>query len=92
MARYSDVTPKSSYVNRRRFLAAACSRTPLAARAATIMSHVTPSPFSTKEQTTPFEAVTGYNNYYEFGTGKDEPVKLAKNYKTSPWTRLARGA
>ena len=29
--------------------------------------------------------MTGYNNYYEFGTGKDEPVKLAKDYHPSPW-------
>jgi sulfoxide reductase catalytic subunit YedY len=35
--------------------------------------------------------VTGYNNYYEFGTGKDEPVKLAKDYKTSPWTVSLEG-
>jgi len=90
MVRYSDVTPKAAYLSRRRFLAAALA-TPFAARAATIMSRVTPSPFSTKEQATPFEAVTGYNNYYEFGTGKDEPVKLAKNYKTSPWTVSLEG-
>jgi methionine sulfoxide reductase catalytic subunit len=90
MVRYSDVTPKAAYVSRRRFLAAALA-TPFAARAATIMSRVTQSPFSTKEQATPFEAVTSYNNYYEFGTGKDEPVKLAKNYKTSPWTVSLEG-
>ena len=35
--------------------------------------------------------MTGYNNYYEFGTGKDEPVKLAKNYRTSPWSVSIEG-
>ncbi len=34
---------------------------------------------------TPLEAITHYNNYYEFGTGKDEPVEYAKNFITSPW-------
>jgi methionine sulfoxide reductase catalytic subunit len=81
---YSDVTPKITYLSRRRFLAAALA-TPLAARAETKLAGITPSSFSTKEQPAPFEAVTGYNNYYEFGTGKDEPVKLARNYHTSPW-------
>jgi methionine sulfoxide reductase catalytic subunit len=88
--RYSDVTPKASYLSRRRFLAAALAA-PLAARAGTTLAGVTPSPFSTKEEPTPFQAVTGYNNYYEFGTGKDEPVKLAKNYRTSPWTVSLEG-
>jgi sulfoxide reductase catalytic subunit YedY len=83
--RYSDVTPKDSYLSRRRFLATALA-TPLAARAASTLTGVTPSPFSTKEEPAPLSAVTGYNNYYEFGTGKDEPVKLAKNYRTSPWS------
>jgi methionine sulfoxide reductase catalytic subunit len=87
--RYSDVTPKASYLSRRRFLAAALA-TPLAARAANLAG-VTPSPFSTKEEPTAFQAVTSYNNYYEFGTGKDEPIKLAKNYKTSPWTVSLEG-
>src|ERR1035438_2839389 len=92
--RYSDVTPKATYLSRRRFLAAALA-TPLAApltsQAATTLVGVRPSPFSTKEEPTPFGAVTGYNNYYEFGTGKDEPVKLAKNYRTSPWTVSIEG-
>ena len=88
--RYSDVTPKAAYLSRRRFLAAALA-TPLAARAVTTLVGVTPSPFSTKEEPTPFNAVIGYNNYYEFGTGKDEPAKLAKNFRTSPWTVSIEG-
>jgi sulfoxide reductase catalytic subunit YedY len=87
--RYSDVTPKATYLSRRRFLAAALAA-PVAARATTLIG-VTPSPYSTKEEPTPLNAVTGYNNYYEFGTGKDEPVKLAKNYRTSPWTVSIEG-
>jgi sulfoxide reductase catalytic subunit YedY len=88
MLRHSDVIPKTVYMNRRRFLAAALATrlaAPLAARASIKLNGITPSPFSTTEPVTPYAAVTGYNNYYEFGTGKDEPVKLAKNYRTSPW-------
>jgi sulfoxide reductase catalytic subunit YedY len=88
--RYSDVTPKSLYLNRRRFLAAALA-SPFAAQAATKLAGVTPSPLSTTEKPTPYQYVTGYNNFYEFGTGKEEPVKLAKNFKTSPWTVSIEG-
>ncbi len=36
---------------------------------------------------TPYEYVTGYNNFYEFGTGKGDPVINAnKGWKTEPWT------
>ena len=35
---------------------------------------------------TPYETVTGYNNYYEFGYNKDDPAKAAKSLITSPWS------
>jgi sulfoxide reductase catalytic subunit YedY len=34
---------------------------------------------------TPFEAVTNYNNFYEFTTSKERVAELAKDYPTSPW-------
>src|SRR5262245_466808 len=30
--------------------------------------------------------VTSYNNFYEFGTAKDDPQPNAKNFKVKPWT------
>ena len=35
---------------------------------------------------TPYDAVTSYNNFYEFGTDKSDPKENAKNWKTEPWT------
>ena len=35
---------------------------------------------------TPYDAVTGYNNYYEFTTDKEGVAALAQNFKTTPWT------
>jgi sulfoxide reductase catalytic subunit YedY len=35
---------------------------------------------------TPYDAVTGYNNYYEFSTDKESVAVLAKDFKTAPWT------
>ncbi len=46
----------------------------------------------TVEKTTPYELVTGYNNFYEFSTDKDEPARLAKSLKTRPWTVSVEGA
>jgi sulfoxide reductase catalytic subunit YedY len=87
--RYSDVTPKALFLSRRSFLAAALTG-PLA-RGETRLNGIAKSSFSTTEKPSPYAAVTGYNNYYEFGTGKDEPVKLAKNFRTSPWTVSLEG-
>jgi sulfoxide reductase catalytic subunit YedY len=35
---------------------------------------------------TPFEAITNYNNYYEFTLDKQEVAARARDFKTSPWT------
>ena len=35
---------------------------------------------------TEWRDVTGYNNFYEFGTAKDDPEANSKNFKTKPWT------
>ena len=37
------------------------------------------------EPLTSFEAITNYNNYYEFTTDKEAVAKLAKDFPTSPW-------
>ncbi len=34
----------------------------------------------------PWEDITQYNNYYEFGTGKDDPAANAHRLTTDPWT------
>jgi methionine sulfoxide reductase catalytic subunit len=98
--RSSEITPKSLYLNRRQFLAGAAltgaaAATGLGARelispsrtvlAGNKIDGIKKSPFSTTETITPYKDVTHYNNYYEFGTAKDEPAELAKNFRTRPW-------
>ena len=39
-----------------------------------------------EDKLTPYKAVTTYNNFYEFGTGKGDPAKKAHTLKTKPWT------
>ena len=45
-----------------------------------------PGPFSTDEAPNSWEDITTYNNFYEFGTGKDDPHKNARDFVTRPWS------
>jgi sulfoxide reductase catalytic subunit YedY len=98
--RSSEITPKSLYLNRRKFLAGAglaavAAATGFGAReivspsasalAGNKIEGIQKSPFSTTEAITPYKDVTNYNNYYEFSTDKDGPAKLAKDFRTRPW-------
>ena len=76
---HDDVTPHAAFLNRRQIMAGIAGAglaTTLGAgqaRAATL------EPDS-------FEVITTYNNFYEFGTGKDDPAKNAHTLTTKPWT------
>src|SRR6202030_109492 len=102
---YSDVTPKSVYTQRREFLRAmGIAGAAFAGGAAWRLGmplnevHATSkldvasnSPFSTTEKETPYNDVTHYNNFYEFGTDKTDPAKNAQKFRTSPWTVSVEG-
>jgi sulfoxide reductase catalytic subunit YedY len=103
---YSEITPKSVYVNRRAFLRAmgvAGSAAAVGAvgwklavpsekvQASSKLTIASKSPFSTTEKETPYNDVTHYNNFYEFGTDKTDPAKNAQNFQTSPWTVSVEG-
>jgi len=45
----------------------------------------------TMEKLTDYKDATSYNNYYEFGTDKGDPVKNAGSLKTRPWTVEVEG-
>jgi methionine sulfoxide reductase catalytic subunit len=44
------------------------------------------------DKPTAYKDVTGYNNFYEFGTDKDDPARHAKALKPRPWTVAVEGA
>jgi len=98
----SEITSKTNYMNRRKFMTGA-----LAAGAAlaggyylrtrpredgTVQADgakllgIVKSQFSTSEKATSFKDITNYNNYYEFSTDKYAPNGLSKNFRTRPWT------
>ncbi len=85
----SEITPRDTYIRRREFLTGAAAlglaaAIPSAASAEKLT--VVKSPLSTDEALTSLEDVTHYNNFYEFGTGKDDPARNAHTLTTSPWT------
>jgi methionine sulfoxide reductase catalytic subunit len=47
--------------------------------------------YDVDEPQTPFQAVSTYNNYYEFGLDKDEPARNAHTLATRPWTITVEG-
>jgi sulfoxide reductase catalytic subunit YedY len=104
--KYSDVTPKSVYMNRRKSLAeaAVAGGAVLAGRALwnlfspsqsvlanTKLNVAFKSPFSTTEKQNTYDVVTHYNNFYEFGSDKTDPSKNAGNFRTSPWSVSVEG-
>ena len=50
------------------------------------------SPLSTNEKLNAFEDITSYNNFYEFGTDKEDPARYAGKLKPRPWTVKVDGA
>jgi sulfoxide reductase catalytic subunit YedY len=84
----SEITDRSLYLRRRELMIGmaalgASSLLPAGVIAATLQA--SKSPFSTPEPMTPLKDVTSYNNFYEFGTDKDDPAKHAHTLKTVPW-------
>jgi sulfoxide reductase catalytic subunit YedY len=89
---WSAITPKSIYLTRRSLLKSASALLlPAAAEAGEKLSGYTRGPYSTDEKPTPYQTVTTYNNFYEFGTAKDEPAVYARDFRTRPWTLQVDG-
>lgn len=80
---WADVTPKSLWLNRRQIMAGAGGIGALAATPA-LAQEETLEPNS-------FEEITSYNNFYEFGYGKDDPARYADAMAIEPWTVTVDG-
>jgi methionine sulfoxide reductase catalytic subunit len=104
---YADVTPKALYMGRRNFLLGVAATSLAVAGWKKLpgllagggnggsvpvkLNDVKKWPYSTSETETPFEKVTTYNNYYEFGVDKGDPSQNSKNFVTSPWSVSVEG-
>ena len=87
--RSSEITPKEQYLNRRKFLVAggaALGALALSSNAdAMKLNGVVKSSYTVNEKVSTLDDISHYNNYYEFGTGKEEPAHYANTLVTSPW-------
>jgi sulfoxide reductase catalytic subunit YedY len=78
----AEITDEAHYATRREFLKAAGMG--LAAASGLLPPRLGPAS-GDDDKLTPYEDVTGYNNYYEFGTDKDDPARNATTFRTRPW-------
>jgi len=93
----SEITPKSIYLNRRKFMQRSIAGSMLLA--ADVMlpawakqwSELNQSPYNATDKVNSLEDITSYNNFYEFGTGKKDPHKNAKEFNPHPWTITVEG-
>jgi sulfoxide reductase catalytic subunit YedY len=96
-----EITPPELYLRRRELLRGALLTGAVAAlpalgcerpaRASRPLPDVKPGPFGSDQPRTPFEDATSYNNFYELGTGKDDPKRNAHRLATEPWSVAIEG-
>ena len=88
----SEITDERIYVDRRKFLATG-SLLGVAAATGALPGclKASPSEAEADDKLTPYKDVTTYNNYYEFGTGKEDPAENAGSFRTHPWSVTVEG-
>jgi sulfoxide reductase catalytic subunit YedY len=84
----SEITSESLYLRRREFIGAAGALA-LGTVFGPAMAGAQDRPVD--EALTSESDATSYNNFYEFGTGKDDPKRYAQNFRTRPWTVAVDG-
>ena len=92
----SEITSPELYADRRRFMqltagASLASLLPTGLWAADKLPSTANPAYLLSEKTTPYKDVTTYNNFYEFGTSKEDPSRNAHTLKTRPWTITVDG-
>src|SRR5215216_6709125 len=103
----SEITDEQLYLNRRKFMAAAGGLGLAAAAGVLLSralrgpggggnglvssesgGSVEPQG---RDELTPEDKVTTYNNYYEFGTDKGDPAENSGSFRPRPWTVAVEG-
>jgi sulfoxide reductase catalytic subunit YedY len=102
-----EITPEAVYRDRRRFLGAAGTLGIGLATGLVSTNLLACAPGEVQEsaggeveaggqpalpdEVTPYETATTYNNFYEFGTDKEDPAKNAGTLRTRPWSVVVEG-
>ena len=92
----SEITPEAVFLNRRHFIQSATAGLASVAaldvaadahqKAESALTFTADPDQSLAAERTPYDAVTSYNNFYEFGTDKSDPARHAHAMTTDPWT------
>ncbi|HEY0929557.1 MAG TPA: protein-methionine-sulfoxide reductase catalytic subunit MsrP [Gemmatimonas sp.] len=85
--RSSEITPEGIYQNRRAFMGTVGA----IALGSAILPNIAGARGLQDDKVTPEDDATSYNNYYEFGTGKEDPKEQAKDFQPMPWTVNVEG-
>ena len=81
--KWSDVTPRQVWLNRRQIMAGGAA---LLASPALGQASFPKSVYSTDATPNTFSEITTYNNFYEFGLDKGDPARNARLLTTDPWS------
>jgi sulfoxide reductase catalytic subunit YedY len=97
----SEITPEEVYLGRRQLLTAGLATAALGGIGGSAFAAAPPAlrplaaarnaSMSISDAPNTFEDITNYNNYYEFGTGKDDPAVMARDFKPTPWSVTVDG-
>ena len=93
--RPSKITPRERYLSRREIMVglagAGLSGWALEAAAAERLKFTKNARLSLPDPQNSFEEITTYNNFYEFGTDKGDPVRLGGKFRPKPWNVTIAG-
>jgi len=93
----SEITPRSVYLDRRKFMQQTITASLLLSFDAMMPAwakrwpDLKASPLSTGDTINSLEDITTYNNFYEFGTDKRDPYKNATEFNPHPWSLSVEG-
>ena len=89
--RSSEITDERLYWSRREFVGATAGALVAGALPGFASGSRRPGPGQGDEKLTPYEDVTSYNNFYEFGTDKEDPSRNAHTLRPRPWSVVVDG-
>ena len=99
----SEITPEIACRSRREFLAGLAGAGVAASLPATAQEVLTVNlverpprftrnaAYSTTEKANTYAEITSYNNFYEFGTGKEDPAENSHRLRPRPWSVVVEG-
>ena len=93
----SEITPYATYLNRRKFIKGtmAASITPIFSYRVCAKHEDEKNSYNgqlnKEDKLNKYEEITNYNNFYEFGMGKEDPATYSQDFNPRPWSITIEG-